>query len=122
VRHDCRVCTRKAYEDLRAQWGCDGPTAWEQFFLPCACGGEDGCQVCAGTGLEPVHECPNRLLSAGVIPLLELHRVWPQVLPLAGGLYDQPAAYVQAMRLLDQAEARMKREMQEEAEEHAPRG
>jgi hypothetical protein len=49
---------------------------------------------------------------------------YPHVLPLAGGLYDQPARYVHAMRFLKQATAELQGEIvrQEEAERRSRNG
>lgn len=108
---------------MRAEWGCDAPTEHPQLFVPCACAGaKDECQACGGVGLEPLHRCPNVLIDAQAIRLLELHRLWPGTMPQAGGLYDQPALYVDAMLFLDRACSRMEREAREQEEEMRPHG
>jgi hypothetical protein len=52
---------------------------------------------------------------------MALFNDYPHVLPLAGGLYDQPARYVLAMRFLRNATAELRGEIarQEEAEQKA---
>jgi hypothetical protein len=56
-------------------------------------------------------------VDAGAVEARLLHRAYPQALPFAGGLYDQPAVYVQAMRTLDRAEALMQEIEQEEQQQ-----
>ena len=104
---------------MRREWGCDAPTREAQLYIPClACdGAEDDCKVCSGLGLEPIHRCPNAVLDPTIKPLFYLWLSWPGVLPEAGGLHDQPAIYVEAMRLLDVARGRMEREVQEMEED-----
>ena len=49
-------------------------------------------------------------LSAQVIGWISSHPDWKRNrFPFAGGLYDQPARWVQAMRILDSVEAHIER-------------
>lgn len=116
MEHDCRTCTRS--ELAKREWGCLERTERPQLWIPCVvCGQEEErCKECGGSGWEAIHRCPYALVDAATWELVYLHAHWPAVLPYAGGLYEQPAAYVQAMRLLDAAVGRMREVMREEQE------
>jgi hypothetical protein len=88
---------------MRVEWGCRKPTEQAQLWIPCVdCGGEQpGCKRCSGRGYEPIYSCPNVLVEASSHELLYLYRGWPQSLLVGGGVYDQPAGYVLAMRFID---------------------
>ena len=105
----CLVCRKEGSEDLRREWGCDKPSEFPQLIIPCTqcSGGNDDCGVCQGSGQEAIYRCPNTFMDRGTAEMIMLHTSWPQAFPLTGGLYDQPAAYVSAMRLIDQAHAKM---------------
>lgn len=118
IPHTCRICKKQGSSLLRADWGCDVPTTQPQFFIPCVrCDGSDSeCELCKGEGFEAIHECPYRSGLGPAAELLELHKTWPGTLPLAGGLFDQPALYLDCMRFLDQAIARVTVELRKREE------
>ncbi len=67
-----------------------------------------GCNKQALVDVAKYHEiytfkrCPGALKSQTYIHLIEQHRQWELgVLPFEGGLLDQPAKYVEAMRLIE---------------------
>jgi len=50
--------------------------------------------------------CPRKLITSESWELIELYRHYQQgVLPVSGGLYDQPAVYSRAMALIGAAMA-----------------
>ena len=100
------------------EWGCDGDSPLSQLWIPCvSCGGEEpACKRCLGTGHEEVFRCPWAVVTEETRELMALFHDYPQVLPLAGGLYDQPARYVRAMRFLQQATAQLEGEIARAAE------
>lgn len=106
---DCRRCRGDGGAALRADWGCQKETEDIQLWIPCPCGREPKCSRCHGGGFEGLRRCPQKIAGPEEWELLALHRHWPQALPYAGGIYDQPAPYVAAMRLLDWAEALMQK-------------
>lgn len=119
--HDCGVCRIPGCEDRRLSWGCETDTAEIQLYIPCQFCDEakpgEGCEVCEGTGYEPIHRCPMALMDDGSVELVALHRHWPNALPYAGGIYDQPAVYVTAMRLIDSARGSMERTLASQREQ-----
>ena len=68
-----------------------------------------------------IDECPNRLYDGSSIEAVVAHSGWPATLARAGGLYDQPAAYVDAMRLLDNAMGVIERTKNDDARSHHQR-
>ena len=86
---DCDAC--KGNEFLRQTWGCDEPTADPLFEIPCK-GGREG-----------IHQCPSKLVGddGEAWEAVWLHGAWPENRPYSGGIYDQPAKYVEQMRILD---------------------
>lgn len=95
-----------------------------QLWIPCQdCDGfAPSCETCHGYGFEPVYRCPWCSVEPEVAELVALHSVWPQALPIAGGIYDQPAGYVQAMRFLTMAHGIMERELRKELERERAKG
>lgn len=110
LANDCRYCRNPQFSSLRAEWGCDAPTPFPQLVIPCVrCRGYDpDCEVCGGSDRESLYDCPSRLVASvrgEILEAVALHVHWPTALPFAGGLYDQPAQYVEAMQVLDSATA-----------------
>lgn len=48
-------------------------------------------------------QCPRKCHEDWTTEFIQLHRIWPEVRPDDGGLYNQPAGYVLSMRVLDYA-------------------
>lgn len=81
---------------------CEIPQDQPWCYIPCACGGRlEECPSCQGRGWEPIFVCPLTLQDAETSELVSLYAQWPGALLRAGGIYDQPAGYVEAMRILD---------------------
>lgn len=97
---------------------CEGARDSRQILIPCQdCDGFSAeCATCRGYGFEEIFSCPWCAVEPELGELIVLHATWPGALPCAGGIYDQPAGYVQAMRFLDYGHGLMDREMQEEIE------
>jgi len=114
--HACRVC--KKFPEKKAEWGCESPAREPQIQIPCVlCAGDDAdCQVCNGTGYEDIYRCPRTFITPWETEYRALHRSWPGALPFAGGIWDQPAQYVIAMRIIDQAEGLMQEILEDERE------
>lgn len=82
---------------------CEGEAEGVTLYLPClACHGR-GCAACGPGGHVALYTCPFRRDLGDAWEYVSLHQHYPGTLPLAGGLYNQPAPYVVAMRLLDRA-------------------
>jgi len=116
--HTCAAC--KLSQEIRSQWGCDAPTKEPQLWIPCVrCAGDDlVCALCHGLGYESIHRCPRKLITEETWEYLRLFEVYPQVLPLSGGLLQQAAPYVRAMRLLAFATKRLEADAIQDA--HRP--
>jgi hypothetical protein len=113
LQQTCSACRRPNGGQFRTEWGCDEPTATPQLYVPCAsCGdGEFDCEVCHGSGFEPIYRCPRKILDPYASEWLFLHRQWPAAMVDAGGIDSQPALYVLSMRLLDYATDMLKRQI-----------
>ena len=78
--------------------------AVQSAALPC-CGRPQDCpHESIGWDLdgEVIHTCPYTLVTDTARHMLDLHRWYARgVLLVAGGIYDQPARYIQAMELID---------------------
>lgn len=95
---------------MRAAWGCDAPTAGAQLLIPCvACGGEgaESCDTCSGVGYEAIFRCPWSEDVGEAVAALWVRAQYPGALPCAGGLLEQPGAFVDLLRLASSAEARL---------------
>lgn len=94
---------------MRVKWGCDAPTANAQLLIPCVrCGGlEDRCDVCQGLGFEGIHRCPRTFDLGQSFETLWCVAQYPGALPCAGGLRDQPAPYIAALCLVQNAEPQL---------------
>jgi hypothetical protein len=105
--HECdEACTEEA-EEVR-------------IFLPClACYG-DGCKACGpGHGFTALYTCPRARDLGDAWEYLQLFHLYPGTLPLACGLYDHPAPYVAAMRILEKAKPLMIQALNKLAEKEA---
>jgi hypothetical protein len=63
------------------------------------------------------YRCPGAFRSQDSVELILAHRLWEQgVLPYDGGLLDQPAKYVEAMRLIDGLKIEHQKDLEFKAE------
>lgn len=128
VPQSCQACRGGDAAAIRATWGCDRSTITPQLRIPCVrCAGEDpACEICRGSGHESIYDCPRRLLSEDedALQLFSLFSTYPQALPCAGGLYDQPARYLAAMRVIGHATRELEQQIarDQEWEESLGRG
>lgn len=100
---DCRICRR--VPRLRKQWGCDERACEPTGYVHChRCFGRDPeCVECDGDkrGI-PVYDCPYRTMQGTVLRAIPYFGNWRGgILPVEGGLLDQSASFVEAMRILD---------------------
>lgn len=98
---DCSRCRKDSRE--RERWGCERPTKDPQLWIPCLDCATRGCPQCDEKGYEPVYRCPRSVVWPETWVFLDLHEQWPRALPFGGGLLEQPAPYLEAMRLIDAA-------------------
>jgi len=96
----CERCKQTNDDKTREAMGCQGDSAQLPITIPCQDCGVEKCSTCGGSGWEEIKRCPMAGMDPQVVEFMQLHGQWP-VLPFSGGIYDQPAAYVAAMRLLD---------------------
>lgn len=126
LRQTCQTCRKANATAVRAEWGCDTRTREAQLWIPCVrCDGQSpDCKLCRGTGYESLHDCPWKLLEGDqdALQLYALHATYPAALPRAGGLYDQPARYLSAMRLIESARQRLEDAIRRDQAEEANRG
>jgi hypothetical protein len=117
--HNCKACRGQGGQAKRKEWGCERKSQGQepQFTIPCSVCLGSGCRECKD-GQQPIWRCPLAIVDPGAVEARLLHHVYPQALPFGGGLCDQPAAYVQAMRILDLGEGRMQ-ELEREEQEQA---
>ena len=110
LRNDCRICTR--VPEARAAWGCDAPvTPFLSIDCPACLGFDPKCERCKG---DPrgilIDRCPFSTMSPGIAAIIPYYADWQQGrMPVEGGVLDQSAAFVEAMRFLDSAVARLKK-------------
>jgi hypothetical protein len=122
VFHDCTVCKRD--EVSREEWGCDAPTEDPQFTIPCVyCNQVDPeCESCGGDGWEHIHRCPYSVCDEVTWELMALYRSWPGTMHSSGGVYEQHAGYLNAMRVIDVAMSRMDKLIKDEQERRMKSG
>jgi hypothetical protein len=123
--HKCRACEGPEGRTKRKEYGCERKSKGKepQLVIPCPSCLGGGCRECKD-GQQEIWRCPIAILDPGAVEARLLHRVYPQVLPFGGGLCDQPASYVAAMRVLDHAEGLMQGIEHEESQqvERRPNG
>lgn len=124
--HDCGACRGKNGAERRSRWGCDQETEEAQLWVPCqfcdlAPEGKD-CPTCKGLGHVPIRRCPLSILTADHAELFRLVSLYPTALPYAGGIYDQPAIYLEAVSVIRAAEAHLDREIEAAARAAQNRG
>lgn len=101
---DCKQCSGSgsAAEENRRAWGCDEPAKVPLLGATCwRCSGFDpeACDLCKGAGMVDVDRCPNALpdqVHWRVCEYVTLVEVG--ILPVGGGLEDQSASFLEALR------------------------
>ena len=113
---DCKLCkgSGSEAEQRRRDWGCDEPAPISLLGATCwRCSGvdPDSCDLCKGAGMVDIDRCPFAL-PEGVhwriceyVSLLEVG-----ILPVAGGLEDQAASFLEAIRFTQGLKAELERE------------
>lgn len=62
------------------------------------------------------YRCPGALRSGSMREVIDLHRQWEQgILPFEGGLLDQPAKFIEAMKLVDALKFEHQKDLEEKA-------
>lgn len=62
------------------------------------------------------YRCPGALKTQWALSLIEMHRQWELgVLPFEGGLLQQPAKFVEAMRAIEALKLEHQKDVQEKA-------
>jgi len=67
------------------------------------CGGENfsTCDSCGKTGMMPVEDCPEKLITPDIWEAIELANLWEKgIPPVAGGALDQAQSFVSAARFI----------------------
>lgn len=111
--------------ESRRAWGCDEPAPVPQMRLQCyECEGRAAdCDECNGTGVVELYRCPNTYVGP-------IHRdacraavhIENGLVPGAGGLFDQPATFVDAVELVRAEMHEYEERAQEKARRDATRG
>jgi hypothetical protein len=117
----CGPCRGPGAEFYRARYGCDEPAAESVFSIGCGrCGGSDAnCPDCSGSGLVPIHRCPNEAIkeldpracaTASTVCHLYMGAKAFNWAPVEGAMLDQAAGLLAAFRVLQEEEARIESE------------
>ena len=97
----CKNCTATKCVDI----GND----IQQNLIDCPMCSGVGCDDCNG-GTVKIVGCPNAMIRE-LVPVIELiDFFWDKVMPVAGGLLDQSASFVQAARCFKYDEQQIKAE------------
>jgi len=101
VEQNCHLCQDPEHGPaLRKQWGCDEPTEHVQLLADCiVCGGKSPtCKECKGTGKIEYFRCPNTLVTRDCIEVCR-HTMLVEAgfLPVAGGVSEQAAVFIDAL-------------------------
>lgn len=106
VSHACdEACTEEA-EEVR-------------IYLPCLLCFGDGCEGCSRIGFTALYTCPRARDRGDAWEYLQLFHLYPGTLPLSCGLYEHPAPYVAAMRILEKAKPLMVESLKKLTEKQA---
>lgn len=99
--HTCTVCNEP---EIRTRWGCDADSEYPQLWILCPrCLNErpHGCERCKGEGREAVHRCPLAIQDARAAEACTAAVLAEQgILPVAGGLYDQAATFIESLAVI----------------------
>ena len=92
----------------------DKPTAQLPIEIVCvACGGRaSGCKECK-SGWMPINRCPLEVIGPEAWDLVELAELTLEhgLTPVAGGMLDQTACFLDAMKLIGPDRAHLKKEL-----------
>ncbi len=115
---DCRLCrqrdasgiTRTA-KALRVAWGCDKEATQKRSVLCPHCHGAN-CERCDFTGEIDFKRCPNAVAVPKVHHAMRACNMAREhgVLPVAGGMQAQAAAFAQALAIVDSEVGAIRRE------------
>lgn len=118
VEARCPACRRDP--GTRELWGCDEPAEDPVFWITCTTcdGGDDHCEACTGSGRQNLYRCPARVLWPGASRFMDAYQWFEKgLLPSEGGVADQPAILIRAIkecgrevgRIKEAREARVKK-------------
>lgn len=114
----CQRCRSDDEPDLRKQWGCDAPQSDPVQWIGCGeCDGHDtSCRHCNGTGLLALHRCPWAMMDESpqcfeVVQYANL--IEAGILPVAGGLREQSAVFVDGLKHVLRNKAQIEKELRE---------
>jgi len=124
---NCKLCSGGTpdAEARRREWGCDEPAAVPLLGATCwTCfgAGLEDCDTCKGDGMVDVDRCPFAVVEGNAwriceyVSLLEVG-----ILPVAGGLEDQAASFLEALRFTQGLKAELEAE-ELERQKRATRG
>jgi hypothetical protein len=75
-----------------------------------SCGGDAGCSECNETGRLQIESCPLELVTPDVWEVVELAEFYEKGLPpVAGGVLDQAAAFIEAAAIVFREKAYWKK-------------
>ena len=106
----------EAAKEFRRRRGCDGvPALVPLTNVPCSCSAGPGrvnCQLCDGSGWQPVELCPYRYSLPEWSPVLgDLFLAWEKgILPVGGCLMSQSAVFRDALLTYGQETSRLIRQ------------
>jgi hypothetical protein len=85
---DCQLCQQRHCDESGEIEGSVGPAAYPRWSIPGV--------------LEDSRTCPKPKVTQQSVALLRLFKHYRHgLLPLNGGLMDQPAAYIEAMEIIE---------------------
>lgn len=74
-------------------------------------GDDDDCELCSGSGKEPVYRCPVKLVTPDISYFFKFYAMYKQgYLPVAGGVLDQASLFMQAAAIVDKEVAEQTKE------------
>lgn len=101
---DCKQCSGSGpeAETNRKNWGCDEPAEVPLLAATCwRCSGYDpeSCDLCKGAGMVDIDRCPRAMPDSVHWQICEyVTLIEVGILPVAGGLEDQSASFLEALR------------------------
>lgn len=109
---DCRRCRGDDDEtrQRRSEWGCDGPASKPWGSIRCVeCDGDDEkCAACGGSGKTPLDLCPYAAVRATERLMVDAAELaGAGVLACEGAWFEQPATFIDALKLLLRARKRI---------------